>query len=146
MIILTSITFYILQSGTHNQRLAFQSKLLEQLSSNQRRVCILTENHTTNQDLDAFLWQSPEAGFLPHTTPDDPAELQNIVLCHTHVANDHNDILVNLTHDIPAQFSRFQRVIEIVNQSDHILTTSRQRYKFYQSRGYHIDQHKLENY
>jgi len=57
-------------------------------------------------------------------------------------ANDRR-ILINLAHKVPTFFSRFERALEIVNQSDAVRETARERHRFYQQRGYPLKTHKM---
>ena len=54
-----------------------------------------------------------------------------------------SDVLVNLANDIPAFFSRFNRVAELVAGDDTQREAARARYRFYKDRGYTLNTHKL---
>jgi len=54
-----------------------------------------------------------------------------------------NGVLVNLSEQVPAFFSRFGRTLEIVASDDVARQSSRQRYRFYQQRGYPLNHHTL---
>ena len=56
---------------------------------------------------------------------------------------DHNDLLINLQLEIPAFFSRFQRVAEVVTQDEGSLNALRQSWQFYRDRGYQLERHDL---
>ena len=46
------------------------------------------------------------------------------------------DVMINLHHERPPAFSRFQRLLEIVSTSAEDVEQGRQRYRFYRERGY----------
>jgi DNA polymerase-3 subunit chi len=48
----------------------------------------------------------------------------------------HHQILVNLSTAAPAHFARFERLFEIVSSEDADKSAGRERYRFYQQRGY----------
>jgi DNA polymerase-3 subunit chi len=52
-------------------------------------------------------------------------------------------ILLNLDHDLPGFFSRFERVLEIVGADPGDRQAARERYRFYQQRGYELHKHDL---
>lgn len=52
-------------------------------------------------------------------------------------------VLINLADDVPTFFSRFDRTLEIVNSTDSSRKLSRERYRFYQQRGYPLKHHDL---
>ena len=53
------------------------------------------------------------------------------------------DVLINLTPIQPDFFSQFKRVIEVIAPNDNDKVSARERYRFYQSRGYEIQTHQL---
>lgn len=53
----------------------------------------------------------------------------------------HHDVLINLGDDIPLYFSRFDRVLEIVEAAQP--EAGRARYQFYRERGYPLQTHKI---
>jgi len=55
----------------------------------------------------------------------------------------HSDIIVNLTPQVPDNFSSFKRLIEIVCQNEENISTARNRYRWYKDRGYSIATYKL---
>ena len=55
----------------------------------------------------------------------------------------HNDLLINLQLEIPAFFSRFQRVAEVVTQDPESLAALRRSWTFYKERGYQLEKHDL---
>ena len=54
-------------------------------------------------------------------------------------------VLINLAQTVPTFFSRFERTLEIVDDCDTARAQSRDRYRFYQKRGYPLQHHKLGN-
>ena len=48
-------------------------------------------------------------------------------------------ILVNLGETVPAQFARFERLLEVVGNEDDELAAGRERYRFYRDRGYALN-------
>ena len=52
-------------------------------------------------------------------------------------------MLLNLRDELPAFFSRFQRLIEIVSIDEEDRRLARERFKYYRDRGYDIRSHDL---
>jgi DNA polymerase-3 subunit chi len=50
--------------------------------------------------------------------------------------------LLNLAPAVPAQFARFERLLEVVGNSEDELVAGRERYRFYRDRGYPLNNHK----
>jgi len=51
----------------------------------------------------------------------------------------HDDVLINLQHPSPKQFSCFLTTIEIVSTDEQDKVQARDRYRFYRERGYQIN-------
>jgi DNA polymerase-3 subunit chi len=56
----------------------------------------------------------------------------------------HQDILVNLSGEVPDFFSRFSRVAEVVPLDDTKRDSARVNYKFYKDRGYPLAYHAMK--
>jgi DNA polymerase-3 subunit chi len=102
------------------------------------RVVLLTANRQDLDVLDQALWTFSELDFLPHVTADDPLAADTpIVLTDSDQAElPHHEVLINLSGVTPAHFARFQRMFEIVTTDDTATVAGRERYRFYQQRGY----------
>jgi DNA polymerase-3 subunit chi len=101
---------------------------------------LLTRDSADLAALDQALWTFSELDFLPHATVDDElAPGTPVVLTDSDTADvPHHEILVNLSGNTPAHFARFERMIEIVSAEEADKTAGRERYRFYQQRGYQL--------
>ena len=95
--------------------------------------------------LDTLLWSVPPTGFLPHCRASDAMAAETPVLLTSDPdALPHHEILMNLDGERPANFSRFERLLEIVSRDDaDDRARARERFKFYRDRGYEIVRHDL---
>ena len=86
----------------------------------------------------AALWSFSELDFLPHVKADDAlAASTPIILTDNDTAEvPHHQILINLTNATPAHFARFERMFEVISSADDDKLAGRERYRFYQQRGY----------
>lgn len=99
-------------------------------------------------ELDAALWSFSDTDFVPHCRADsDPAllEASPVVLGLAPSQARHHDVLLNLGAQVPSGFERFERVIEVVGSDDAERAQSRQRWKYYQQRGYALVRHDLSD-
>jgi DNA polymerase-3 subunit chi len=96
--------------------------------------------------LDRALWSFSEADFLPHVMwHDDLAAQTPIILSSQDDAEfPHYQLLINLSDYTPAQFERFERMIEIVSAEEHATQAARERYRFYQQQAYALT-HSVAN-
>ncbi len=96
-------------------------------------------------EFDQLLWTFSDVDFLPHVADDHPLAGLTPVLLSIDTdpgaipAYHHNDILLNLADRIPADFNRFERLIEIVPQDPESTQAGRERYRHYQQQGYPLN-------
>lgn len=92
---------------------------------------------------DERLWTFSPLDFLPHCMADSALAAHTpIVLASDLERIAHDQILLNLAPAVPAQFARFERLLEIVGTSPDELAAGRERYRFYRDRGYALNNYK----
>lgn len=115
---------------------------------------VLTADATQLGQLDQMLWQMAPSDFLAHDyVAEDQAGglLAPIQLRQTIAANSlmqssarSATLLLTLWEEVPAAFSHFERVYELVSAHDDAdREHARKRWRFYQQRGYAIHRHDL---
>ena len=57
----------------------------------------------------------------------------------------HDDLLINLDLSVPAFFSRFHRVAEVVTQDPQSLGALRASWSFYRERGFALEKHDIHS-
>lgn len=98
----------------------------------------MTGNAKDLATLDEALWTFSTLDFLPHVSANDPLAANTpIILTDSDTAElPHHQILINLSNSTPAHFARFERMFEIISSDDADKLSGRERYRFYQQRGY----------
>ncbi|MDR5749803.1 MULTISPECIES: DNA polymerase III subunit chi [unclassified Caballeronia] len=92
---------------------------------------------------DEQLWTFSPLDFVPHCMAGSPlAEETPVVLAANLDDAPHHRILINLGQSVPAQFARFERLIEVIGDDEDELAAGRQRFRFYRDRGYALNMHK----
>ena len=66
-----------------------------------------------------------------------------VIIGHGEPPDTCHDVLVSLVTDVPPFFSRFERVLEVVDNTEDNRTQARERYRFYRDRGYQLETHEL---
>jgi DNA polymerase-3 subunit chi len=93
--------------------------------------------------LDEQLWTFSPLDFVPHCMAGTPLAAQTpIVLTSTLDDVPHHQVLLNLGAAVPAQFARFERLLEVVGNAHEELVAGRERYRFYRDRGYALNNYK----
>lgn len=137
---MTEITFYTFADDPLDIARRVASKAYRQ----GRQVMLFTPDATVAAALDRLLWTTPALAFVPHCGDDDVLAGETPVLIGTHPdVLRHADILVNLDAAQPPGFARFERLVEIVGTDDAARERGRERYRFYQARGYALQVHDL---
>jgi len=106
--------------------------------------CRLVVRHQDQAQLDQFdqlLWSFSATDFLPHVRATDAlAPITPVLLTlEDDPGADSSEILLNLSDRIPADFARFERLIEIVPQDPDATQAGRARYRQYQQQGYPLN-------
>jgi len=136
----TKVTFYKLAKDAPSLKLVCQ--LIKKACLSQQKVLCLVANDQTAEQLDQLLWAFEADSFIPHGVGLDQ---QLVAISAVAEPGDHHQILVNLQGEIPTWFSRFERVIELVQPESEDEQTKRENFKFYKERGYALDFHDLSN-
>lgn len=148
---MTRIDFYVLPASDDKSRWQFACRLAEKAVSMGNKVMIATEDEAASLAVDDMLWTQRPESFVPHKIVAEQADASDaaasqkppVVITHKLDDIDHHDVLVNIRSTRPEQFSRFDRLAEIVIQQPEVLENTRQSYAFYKQRGYPVQTHKL---
>lgn len=137
----TEVVFYILNSSDLNSREQFMSKLLNKVVSENRQADVLFETLTEAQRYDLNLWQFQPQSFIPHSLSHE--ESAPIQLYAEKVTKPCFDILLNHQMQFPENFNQYQRTIEILDQTQHLIEMGRERFKRYKQMGIEPQVHKI---
>jgi DNA polymerase III subunit chi len=92
---------------------------------------------------DAMLWTFSPLDFVPHCMAESPlAGGTPVVLAADLERAPHHRVLVNLGAAVPAQFARFERLLEVIGDAPDELASGRERYRYYRDRGYALNNYK----
>jgi DNA polymerase III subunit chi len=137
---MTRIDFYY----NSPDRLGTARSLCQKAYQSGKRLFIYAPEPQLVADIDRLLWAQPALSFTPHCRAESSIASQTPIL----IGDDPDragitQILLNLDHDLPGFFSRFERVLEIVGADPGDRQAARERYRFYQQRGYELHKHDL---
>jgi len=134
----TKVTFYKLASSAPS--LKFVCQLIKKACLSQQKVLCLVADDQTAEQLDQLLWAFEADSFIAHGIGLDQ---QPVAISAAAEPGDHHQILINLQGEIPTWFSRFERVIELVQPESEDEQTKRENFRFYKERGYALDFHDI---
>ena len=145
---MTKVDFYLL-GPDNDSRALFACRLAEKVWRLGHRVYLLAADPPAANELDELLWTFSQGSFVPHALckqkedADHYAELHPVLIGHAEPPDSLSDVLISLSTDVPAWFSRFTRVVELVGASDDDKARARERFRFYRERGYPLETHNL---
>lgn len=139
---MTQIDFYVLPEATSEARWLFACRLIDKVQRMGMRTLVAMDTEAEARQFDQLLWTFKPESFVPHQliNAGKPAPVE---ITFNDQTGDHQGLLLNLSKTIPAYFSRFERLSEVVIQEPLSLQTSRERFSFYKQRGYPIETRKL---
>jgi DNA polymerase-3 subunit chi len=119
-------------------KLGYACRLVRKARAANCNIVLLLESRTELAELDERLWTFSELDFIPHVHAGDPlASGTPVILTDSDDADlPHHHVLINLSARTPAHFARFERMFEIISSEDGDKAAGRERYRFYQQRGY----------
>lgn len=147
---MTKVSFYVLGDGADaGARLILACRLAEkamrQDTSGKAHTYLQCDSEADVGRIDDLLWTFRQGSFVAHERL---AELRDIndaapvVIGSGEPPAELDGVLINLADEVPAWFSRFERVLEIIEPATR--DAGRKRYQFYKDRGYPLETHKLE--
>jgi DNA polymerase-3 subunit chi len=146
----TRIDFYILADQAASDAADIVAcRLAAKAFSLGNAVYLHTGSDAHARQLDALLWTFQQGSFVPHMLasawqPAGAGVPSPVLLGHEPEPPDnHWDLLINVAEAVPACFSRYQRVAELVAAGEQCRQRGRERYQFYRDRGYELQTHRL---
>lgn len=139
------VDFYLLSADGAQARHHFVCRLIEKAYHHGHKIHVLTSDAQETRQLDQMLWTFSPGSFVPHyaETAEEDISDEPVTIGYNEPRIEHNDLLVNLTPDIPACYPRFQRVIEAVANNDQDKQQARNRYKNYRDAGANLNTHQI---
>lgn len=126
-------------------KVAYACRLLRKASKQGLRITVAGEAHDLSR-LDEALWTFDAQEFLPHCGVDASDKVKSrtpIILASELQENSHVDVLVNLGQEVLKGFERYLRLVELVSTHEADRAQARQRWRYYNSRGYPIESYEV---
>lgn len=143
----TRIDFYILSDAfaAATSHVLTACKLCDKATATGKRVFVYVPEPATADELDNALWTFRQGSFIAHERQGAGVEepLPAVLIGGDEPPASYDGVMINLGLDVPPFFSRFERVLEIVDANPAARNGSRERYKFYRDRGYELATHNL---
>jgi|TARA_B110000977_G_scaffold47933_1_gene65126 DNA polymerase-3 subunit chi len=135
---LTRIDFYQTSGDEH----AFACRLIDLVYRKGHRIYVHTATEEQAKILNEQLWTFKEDSYVPHSLHSEAIDVP-IKIGFDHEPEEHQDVLINLSGQIPHFFSRFDRVAEVVPVDQNSRKSARENYAYYKERGYVLNYHEI---
>ena len=130
-------------------KLHYSCRLLRKAVRSGAKAVVVAEADTLMQ-LDQLLWSYVGTEFLPHCSASSPeaTRLASPVLLVEQLADALGEqaagsVLVNLGQQVPGNFERFERFIEVASIQPDDRQAALGRWKYYKDRGYALKRHDV---
>ena len=139
------IDFYLINQDQPDAVWLLACRLLEKAYKRGHRIFVFCESKEHAEHLDELLWTYKDDSFIPHHLQGEgPEPAPPVQIGYGPEPRGFNDILLNMAPTIPAYFTRFQRVMEIVAADEAAKERSREHYREYRKYGCELHAHPIE--
>ena len=128
-------------------KLLYACRLLRKAYASGALVAVTAEPETLGK-LDQLLWSFSATDFVPHCRIGEAAGQtagRSVLLVDSPAVCTHHSVLVNLGLNVPAEFERFERFIEVVSDATDERLSGRIRWKHYMERGYSLQKYDVRS-
>ena len=144
---MTQVDFYILGADSAEARLSTACRITEKALKRQQHIYVHAQSEEQASKLNDLLWTFSQGSFIPHRLLYNDNKLDTtepvLVGCSGDPSSDNWQLIINLADVVPKFFSRYERIIEIVDANPERRIQGRERYRFYSERGYALNTHNL---
>lgn len=140
---MTQIDFYILPDTSSEARIDFACRLAETIYRKGYRLHVHVEDEEAATRFDERLWCFRPDSYVPHAIVGSDDIPVPVSIDWRAPPEPGVEAMLNLHPMIPEWFSRFERVAEIINQNQDVLTAKRDCWQTYKRRGYPVKAHQI---
>jgi DNA polymerase III subunit chi len=137
------VDIYLLETDDSATRRITACRLIEKIYRQGLTVFAQVENDEEAQRFDDLLWTFRQGSFVPHEPFRADSQEAPVVIGSGPSVPGSQDVLINLSANLPEGYEIYPRIAEIVDQDPAIRSAGRLRYRQYQSQGMDIQTHQL---
>lgn len=140
------VDFYILNKQGLPEAEHFMCRLMEKIWAQGYSIYIHAHSQYHAQHIDKMLWHYKVERFIPHQLYDHLDDVQKTLPIHIGYQEDvyiQKEVLINFAETCPHFYSHFDRVVEILDMTEHRRKAGRQRYRVYQQAGCDVQSHTM---
>ena len=134
--------FYLL-SRTLSETSLFVCQLLQKIYEKNFSIYVYVSSEEKAKTLDALLWTFDDTSFIPHAIYKNDATASIPVTIGYIPSTLKQQVLCNLTSEIPSFYENYERIVEIVSQEEEQRELARKKYQFYQKSNFELQTYSL---
>jgi DNA polymerase-3 subunit chi len=141
---MTRVDFYVLRNHTPGGKHRLACRLADKAFRLGHQIFIHASGPEEAARLDELLWTFGPGTFVPHAlcTPR-LTEPEPVLIGEGEPPAGFGEVLIGLAADVPPFFSRFERMVELVDDTEADRKLARERFRFYRDRGYLLETHEV---
>ncbi len=141
----TTVDFYLVSEPLISEAYRFVCRLVDKAYTQKCCVYVHANSPEEAKTLDDLLWTFRDDAFIPHELfeKNPPSPNVPIQIGYKTVPESDQNILVNLTEQVPEFFQQFKRVLEIVPNNDAAKKISRNKFRTYREKNCEMTTHNL---
>lgn len=140
----SKVAFYILADSSLKNRDLYACRIIEKAYLGGNTVYVYVANLKDAENFDIQLWTFRDISFVPHEIYNQNQITKAPVLIGIDAPAIKQDILINLTSEIPLFYQQFNHIIEIIPNDDNLKTLGRKRYQTYQKAGLQMETFNID--
>lgn len=141
---MTRIDFYSLKEDSRGDRFLLTCRLAERIHGQRMRAFIHVPDPQQARHIDRLLWTYKQHSFIPHGLASEAdREWTPILIGSDGDFGDEHQVLVNLGMEVPAFFTRFDRLLDLVDLDPAVKQAGRARFRHYRDQGYALEHHQI---
>ena len=140
------IDFYVLDANATDGRLRLACKIIDRAYRSGHSVYLWTRDDQESGLLDDLLWTFSQSSFVPHQLCQDGYKTDSpVAIGVSPPGADDIDVIISISDEPVVEFTRYQRIVEIVGSSDDEKALGRKQYKYYKDHGIAPNVHKINS-
>ena len=141
---MTRVDFYVLEAAGYERHQRTMCRIVGKAWQQGHQIFVRCGSQQDAATFDDLLWRFEDASFIPHTLSETAGDNDRVIIGLEFPQSHEPDVLINLAPVVSDDVSRYTRVVESAGYDDTTRDLARQRYRYYQERGFPLNTHKIK--
>lgn len=139
------VDFYVLEREALADKYAYACRIANKAYASGLKVYVRADELAACATLDEMLWTFSQSSFIPHAICDGMHDVERypVQIGCGEAPEGCRDVLISLKEKPPADYARFDRVVELIIAQAADKSSGRDRFRFYREQGVEPQTHKV---